>query len=278
MDMKNLVTTEWLENNLGKENLVIFDVRYDMGDGDYGKREYDNGHIPNGIFVSLEDVLTGEVQAHGGRHPLPDIKKFIEAMNTFGVDDESIVVAYDDGDLSTAGRLWWMLRYIGFNQIYVLFGGYREWKDNKHPVSREEAKIREAKDLTFNLQANLIADIDEVKKTISDDTTVLIDSRNADRYRGETEPIDRIPGHIPSAINIPWTELFQNDEELDKEKIKEYYKTIADYDKQIVHCGSGITGTVNLIFMEEAGLTPVFYVGGYSDWLSYEDNEIDTEI
>lgn len=271
--MKNLVSAEWLKDNLNKENLVIFDVRSILGNENYGKEEYHKGHIPNAIYVSAERVLTGEIKEHGGRHPLPDMKKFTRNMNNLGVDDESKVIVYDDGDLSMAGRLWWMLRYIGFKDVSVLFGGFNAWKASNYPITTDLPKIRESKDLSLNLQEEMIAEIEDVKKAAQDINQVLIDSRTADRYRGEVEPIDRVPGYIPGAINIPWTDIISH-KEIDESIIKEHYEGLSDYEKIVIHCGSGITATVNIIFMDEIGLVPAMYVGGYSDWISYGENEI----
>ena len=276
--MKNLVSIEWLKNNLGKENLVIFDVRHALGDSRYGKREYEKGHIPNAVFVPMEELLTGEIKEHGGRHPLPDMEEFVHNMNNFGVDNKSAVVVYDDGDLSMAGRLWWMLKYIGHLETYVLSGGYKGWKSNDYPTSTNAPKIRKADELTLNMQRNMIVDINDVKKSILTKDEVLVDARTEERYRGIIEPIDKIPGHIPSAINLPWTDLCNYNTDTDITEIKEHFKSVENYNKITVHCGSGITATVNILFMEEANLSAKLYVGGYSDWISYPENEVVTEI
>lgn len=275
--MKNLVNVQWLKDNLYKDNLVIFDVRSILGNDSYGLEEYHKGHIPNAIYVSAERVLTGEIKEHGGRHPLPDMKKFTSDMNKLGVDDESKVLVYDNGDLSMAGRLWWMLRYIGFKDVSVLFGGFNAWKASNYPITTDLPKVRESKNLSLNLQEKMIADIEDAKKAAKDKTQVLIDSRTVDRYRGEVEPIDRVPGHIPGAVNIPWTDIHQY-KIIDESIIEEHYKGLSDYEKIVIHCGSGITATVNIIFMEEIGLVPAMYVGGYSDWISYGENEIAREV
>ena len=280
--MKNFKSVEWLKSNNDGENLVIFDVRYDRGDENYGNKEYKKGHIPNAIFIPLEETLSGEAKDHGGRNPLPDMEEFAQNLNNFGVDDGSTVVVYDDGELAHAGRLWWMLRYMGFKEVYVLLGGFGAWKSEGYPISTEIPKTNKGDKLTVNLQRNMIADINDAKIAASNDDQILIDARAADRYRGEVEPVDRVPGHIPGAINLPYTDLskFYGDsiDDVDIPKIKEYFKAIKDYDKPVVHCGSGITATVNILFMEEVGISPVLYVGSYSDWVSYPDNEIATEI
>ena len=276
--MKNLVSSEWLKNNIDKENLVIFDVRHVLGDKSYGKTEYEKGHIPNSIFVPVEELLTGEIKEHGGRHPLPQMQEFAQNMNKLGIDSKSIIVIYDDGDLSMAGRLWWMLRYIGHKESYVLLGGYKGWGSKDYPLNTNAPEMRKAGKLTLNLQENMISDINDVKKAILAEDQVLVDSRSDDRYRGKIEPIDRIAGHIPGAINLPWLDLSTYDLDTNIAEIKEHFKSVEDYNKIIVHCGSGITGTVNILFMEEANLSASLYVGGYSDWISYPENQVATEI
>ena len=270
--MKNFKTIDWLKENLNREDLIIFDVRHALGHDDYGINAYNKDHIPNAIFISLEETLTGEVRQHGGRHPLPHMEEFAEKMNQLGVDDEAIVLVYDQGNLSMAGRLWWMLKYIGLKEVYVLLGGYDEWESNNYPVNDHKPNISKGKRLSLNIQKDLIAYIKDAKETIAKDNQVLVDSRTCERYKGQVEPIDKIPGHIPGAINLPWTDLANY--EFDQEKLREYFKGLENYDKLMVHCGSGITASVNIMFMEEVGLSPVLYLGGYSDWISYPENEI----
>ena len=274
--MKNLVSNGWLKNNMEKENIVIFDVRNVLGNLNYGKEKYEKEHIPDAIYISLEEALTGEVEEHGGRHPLPDMREFSDYINGLGVDDNSSVIIYDDGALDMASRLWWMLKYIGVDDVRVLLGGFKGWITNNYPVTNVEPKIRKSKELSFNIKNNMFADIDDVKKAINNQNYVIIDSRSPERFMGVTEPIDKIAGHIPSTLNFPWTDLSKIDK-IEKLKIKEHFKTIKNYNNIIVHCGSGITGAVNVLFMDEVELSPIFYIGGYSDWISYQENEIVNE-
>ncbi|MCR3955395.1 MAG: sulfurtransferase [Gudongella sp.] len=272
--MKNFVTANWLKGNLKSENLVIFDVRYELGNEDYGMAEYDKGHIEGAIFVPMEDILTGEVKTHGGRHPLPDLNDFASNMERFGVDDGKIVVVYDDGELAMAGRLWWMLKYIGKTEVFILKGGIKEWKEKGYGMSIDRVEHVRGNDLTTSINDEMIADVEDIRNAITRDDQVIVDSRTPDRYRGEIEPIDRIPGHIPSAVNYPWTELVEEPGDIDHERLTAHYSGLGKYDKIFVHCGSGITGTVNIMYMNEIGLEPVLYLGGYSDWISYDENEI----
>src|SRR5690606_34540230 len=110
--VKNFVSQEWLVNNLSKDNLVILDARGDLNDPTAGFIEYKKGHIKGAQYVSLEEVMTGDLAEHGGRHPLPNMKKFVEDMKNLGVSDDSTVVIYDHGNLALAGRLWWLLKYM----------------------------------------------------------------------------------------------------------------------------------------------------------------------
>lgn len=276
--MKNIVSQEWLINNLKREELIILDVRAELDDTDYGLREYQKGHIRGAQYVSVEDTLTGIVEVHGGRHPLPDMEKFIEDMKKLGIHDDSTVVIYDDGDLAMAGRLWWMLRYSGKHKVYILEGGINAWVDNGLEITTKIPEIKESDSLTLRLDYSMEADINYVKSAINSDNIAIIDSRATERFRGEVEPIDKIPGHIPNAINYPWMNLVSDGKIKSKEELEEYFKDLKKYDEIIVHCGSGITGTVNYIFMEEINLKPKLYVGGYSDWISYDDNKVVSEL
>lgn len=276
--MKNIVSQQWLVNNMEMENVIILDARAELGDANYGLREYENGHIKGAIFVSVEDTLTGEVDIHGGRHPLPNMEDFIEDMKRLGINDDSTVVVYDDGDLAMAGRLWWMLKYSGKDKVYILAGGIKAWTQNGLEVTTEVPEKKKSKSLSLNIDTSMEVDINYVKEVIDLDNIAIIDSRATERYRGEVEPIDKIPGHIPNALNYPWTNLVADGKLMSKEELEKYFEPLREYDEIIVHCGSGITGTVNCIFMEEIGLKPKLYVGGYSDWISYEDNEIVSEL
>ena len=128
--MKNIISQEWLKDNISKEDLIILDTRAELNDPNYGLNEYKKGHIKGAHFVSMEEITTGELREHGGRHPLPDMNEFIENMKSFGIKDDSTIIIYDDGDLAMAGRLWWILKYSGKHQVYILGGGIKSWVEN----------------------------------------------------------------------------------------------------------------------------------------------------
>lgn len=275
--MKNFVTQDWLLEHINDSNLILFDARAELSDSEYGIRNYKDSHIANSHFVSLETVMAGEKKEHGGRHPLPEMNIFLENMKSFGVNDDSIVVIYDDGDLAMAGRLWWMLKFIGHKNVFLLEGGIYHWSKNGLATTQEIINPLPSSNLTLNIQDCMIADINEVKEAISNPDVAIIDSRSFDRYSGKCEPIDKIAGHIPSALNYFWLDLAKDGVLMDIESVKERFKDLNSYEKLIVHCGSGITGTVNLMFLDEIGINAKLYVGGYSDWISYPENKIETK-
>ena len=273
--MKNIITQKWLISKIDKSNLVIFDVRAKLDDINYGYSEYRNGHIKKAQFISMEKILTGSLSTHGGRHPLPIMEDFIQDMRKFGVNDNSIIVIYDDGDLSMASRMWWLLRYAGKDNIYILKGGIRDWIYNNLETTCEKFIPEELGSLSLKINDSMVVDVDYIKKNINNEDIAIIDSRIYERYAGIVEPIDKIPGHIPGAINYPWLDVINDGKLLSAFELKGYYKHLEDYQERIVYCGSGITGTVNILFMEEIGLKPKLYVGGYSDWISYKENYIE---
>lgn len=276
--MKNIVSQEWLINNLSNEDLIILDARAGLIDLDYGYQAYKEGHVKGAQFVSMEETMSGELELHGGRHPLPDMDVFIEDMKKLGISNNSTVVVYDDGELAMAGRLWWLLKYSGREKVYILEGGIKYWNDNNLNLTTETLEVKRSNILDLNIDYSMVVDMDSVKVATKSDKIAIVDTRAKERYLGEVEPLDRIPGHIPNALNFPWMNLVADGKIMDKEQLINYFKPLEKYEEIIVHCGSGITGTVNYIFMEEIGFKPRLYAGGYSDWVSYDDNKVIKEV
>ena len=272
--MKNIVSQQWFMENKDREDLIIFDARAGLTDPDYGYEGYKEGHIENAYFVSMEDTMTGELGEHGGRHPIPDINIFAEEMKEFGVEDNSTIVIYDDGELSIAGRLWWLLKYIGKKNVHVLEGGIKAWIENGNSITKTVPIKKPATNLTINVNPNMKVDMDYVKKSISSNKSIIVDARARERYRGEVEPLDKRAGHIPGSYNIPWMELLDGVNLLKEEKLNQKFEEVKNYDEIILHCGSGITATVNAMIMEDLGISTKIYMGGYSDWVSYDSNQV----
>lgn len=263
------VTCDWLRDRLNDPAVVIADCRYDLSDFSLGRREYGKSHIPNAHFLHMEGVLAGDVGEHGGRHPIPDAEKFAEAMNSIGMDETATVIAYD-GDGSGASRLWWLLNYFGHANVKILNGGFPLWKELGLPLTDIVPPAR-AGNFVPGRNDYIFMDKDQLRTLNSGE--IIIDSRARERYMGIAEPIDRKAGHIPGSINIPYTEvlakagLFKG-----KDELKHIFADVGG--NPVLYCGSGITSCVNFVALVSVGKQPRLYAGSWSDWISYEENEI----
>lgn len=276
--MKNIITPEWLVQNLNNPDIAILDCRFEMGNPEYGRKSYGEAHIKNALFVDLEDDLTGEIGTHGGRHPLPDMKTFLQRIEEFGISDETTVIVYDDGDLPAASRLWWMLKYIGKEKVYVLEGGLDKWKALGFETQSSIPERPNKGKLALNIHQDMLCDVNYVRDNLTIEDSIVIDSRARERYLGLVEPIDKKAGHIPGAVNSFWLDILDGDKLKNNDGLKELFKGVSSYRNIIVHCGSGITACPNFLAMDEIGLKPVLYAGGWSDWISYKDNKVESEV
>jgi thiosulfate/3-mercaptopyruvate sulfurtransferase len=272
-----LITTEWLYKHLNAENLVIFDCRFNLSDPESGRKLFELSHLPNARYLHLEQDLSGSKEAHGGRHPLPNMKGFSEKLGLEGVDKTKTVIAYDDQDGAMAARLWWMLRFIGHEKVFVLNGGFTTWLNNGYPVTQN---VHNPKPTVFHphIQEEMLVSMEEVKKCLNDQSTLLIDSRDPERYKGNFEPIDPVGGHIPHAINLFWKENIDENGIWKNEKAFHHQFSSLDKNKElIVYCGSGVTACANIIALHAVGRKAKLYAGSWSDWVSYQENPVAKE-
>lgn len=272
--MKNFKDRDFL---LANEDLAVIDVRYSMGDAAYGRSAYDKGHYKGAAYLDLDLDLAGPVEKHGGRHPLPDGDTFQEKLRSIGICNDSRVLIYDDGDNSAAGRLWWMLKYYGLDEVYVLHGGFSKLKEEdlsrvKETFDKGDVVLKPDDSMTASYKEVLLyAKSDRLKNRI------LIDSRSEERFKGHVEPIDRKKGHIRNAENIDFKSHFNEKGELVEETLKDNFKNILAYDDVIFHCGSGVTACTNIMALDELGKSSRLYVGSFSDFVSYEENTVERE-
>ncbi len=275
--MKNLVCTKWVKERLGNTDAVIFDCRFSLMDPEYGEKAYKKEHIEGAIKINLDKDLASKVEKHGGRHPLPKVEEFKSFMEDLGVSNNSTVIVYDDGDLAGASRLWWMLKYIGIENVHVMEGGIKKWILENNPTTDEISNINNKGSITVKLNEDLICDVNYVKERMKDKNTIIIDSRARERYLGKVEPMDKKAGHIPGSKNYDWANNFKDGKLISKNDLKERFKGVEDYKDIIVHCGSGITGCVNVLMLKEINIDSKLYAGSWSDWCSYEENPVSTE-
>jgi thiosulfate/3-mercaptopyruvate sulfurtransferase len=273
--MKNIVSLQELFDSLDKPDVVVVDCRFVMGRPNAGREQYEASHIPGAVYLDLEQDLSGPVDEHGGRHPLPDIVDLTMALSRVGIGNDSRVIAYDDQGGAMASRLWWLLNYLGHNEAAVLDEGFTAWVKAGYSVTSEVEALQPAKFLAV-VEHSILMEMDELRERLEDESLTLIDSREAPRYRGEVEPLDRVAGHIPGAMNRFWKDgLTENGSWKDAEAQAERF---ADLDKDgeiVVYCGSGVTATPNVIALQEAGFSRVrLYAGSWSDWISYSENPV----
>lgn len=264
---------EWNLN----QDLIFVDCRFDLQDPEKGKVSYTQEHIPGAVYMDLEKDLSGKVKETGGRHPLPDLNHFIDILKQSGINDQSIVIAYDENH-AFASRFVWLLKAIGHKEAYVLDGGLSAWKEAGLSTTEEVTVSNKIMiEQSWELEQSLIATQTDVQHYISKREVVLIDSRSHDRYTGQHEPIDKKAGHIPTAINFDWTDLFENGFFKHTDKLQKHFELLNDNSQIVVYCGSGVTAAPNVIALWQAGFTNVqLYVGSFSDWITNDNNQIKT--
>ncbi|MFC5470004.1 sulfurtransferase [Cohnella suwonensis] len=277
--MKNVVPIKWVLARMYESDIVIVDCRFQLGKPDAGREAYTESHIPGAVYLDLEKDLSApvELDGHGGRHPLPDAAVLADRLSKVGISNETRVVAYDDQGGAMASRLWWLMKYLGHEQVYVMDGGFTAWKNAGCPVSAEQKVLIPARFLA-TVQHNMLVEVDEVRESLGTGRFVLVDSREAPRYRGEAEPIDRVAGHIPGARNFFWAEGRGPDGTWKSaaEQAARFEGLARSQDDEIVvYCGSGVTACPNVLALGEAGFSRVkLYAGSWSDWISYAGNPI----
>lgn len=265
-----LIDAETLKQILHDADVILVDAN---GAPD-ARSVYEDHHLEGALFVDMNKQLA-EVPAnaaHGGRHPLPSAEKFADTLASLGITPASRVVAYDDKNGSNAAaRFWWMLKAVGHKQVHVLDGGYQAAVAAGIPITREVSKppvVARYPARAFGLPMAGIADVDKARQ---DPQYRVVDVRDAYRYNGEREPIDLIAGHIPGAVNIPFTGNLGGDGKfLSADALHEKYQQALGNiptSRVIVHCGSGVTACHTLLAISHAGFDiPLLYVGSWSEW------------
>jgi thiosulfate/3-mercaptopyruvate sulfurtransferase len=238
-----------------------------------GRAAYEEGHIRGALFADWGEDLSapGANAAQGGRHPLPPIDVWARTLGRLGIRSETAVVVYDDaGGAMAAARLWWMLRASGHRDVAVLDSGLAAARAAGIPIDRERAAVAPVEPYPVTAWTLPIVDIDEVESARRDPGRVVIDVRAPERYRGESETIDPVAGHIPGARNVPLSENLAGGRWKPPEELRAMYRRVlgdVPPERTVVHCGSGITACHTLLALARAGLPgAALYVGSWSEW------------
>jgi thiosulfate/3-mercaptopyruvate sulfurtransferase len=255
---------------------VVADVRWTVN-GPPGKPEFQACHIPGAVWVDLETQLAGPPGV-GGRHPLPAVAVFEQAMRDIGVSQDSLVVAYDAATSQAAARLWWLLTDAGHQHVRVLNGGLGAWKAAGLPTLTGPGTSPPRGDFIARPGQRLQLNAAEITALLGrPEARTLIDVRAAERYSGQHEPIDPVAGHIPGAINLPATaNLHADGRFLPPAEIARLYAGACGQEDAVLYCGSGITAAHSLLALESARLTAAIYPGSWSDWISDPSRPITT--
>jgi thiosulfate/3-mercaptopyruvate sulfurtransferase len=251
----------------GDRRLRIVDCRWYLGRPGDGRLAYDAGHLPGAIFLDIDGDLAADPAIGPGRHPLPEVGAFVRRLESAGIGDEHLVVGYDDVGGWVAARLWWMLEDLGHEAVQVLDGGLPAWEAAGLPMTTDVVEWPVSR-LHVRDHWTRTIERDDVRSRLG--RVTLLDARGAPRYRGETEPIDAYPGHIPTARNAPTDgSLGPDGRFLPPDALREWFTSMGATDtaETITSCGSGVSACQNALAMRIAGLPdPLLYVGSYSDW------------
>ncbi|RAP57295.1 sulfurtransferase [Oleiagrimonas sp. MCCC 1A03011] len=255
------------------EDLLIVDCRFELSDPEQGRRDYLQGHLPGAIYASLDEDLSdlGKIPQGLGRHPLPDPDAFARTLGRWGWTSQRTVVAYDTAGGAIAGRLWWMMRSIGASAS-VLDGGLAAWREAGGALETGLVEVTPTEvRLQFDPQAYM--ETRALRKALDAGSVTLVDARAASRYRGETEPLDRVAGHVPGAVNRPFAgNLDEEGRFRAPEALRAEFEQLLQgvSPERVVHmCGSGVTACHNLLAMEHAGLSGArLYTPSWSGWVS----------
>lgn len=272
MDTPLLVSTTWLAAHLNDPRIRIADVRWYLFEKDLtGQNEYAKGHLPGAVFIDMDTELANPPLDGPGRHPIPRIEIFADAMARAGIDENTHVICYDDRGGAMAARLWWLLRYFGHDAVSMLDGGITQWLAENRTVTTETPTITRAEFVPRPRPA-MVVQRDQVRAMASNPHDLVIDVRVHDRYTGKTEPIDPRAGHVPGAKNAPLAGNVQMPDNFcyrTPAELRARYDALgADKAEHIAaYCGSGVNACQAVFAMTLAGYPNVLlYEGSWSDW------------
>ncbi len=274
MTYTTLISTTDLHEHLDDPDWAILDCRFVLTDPEQGRKDYLLAHIPGAVYAHLDEDLCGPIiPGKTGRHPLPSIDEFVEQLSEWGIDSKVQVITYDDvGGALAAARLWWMLRWLGHGSVAVLDGGWTMWQKQALPV-KGGREARSPRQFIPEPHPELLAHTEEIEEMRKRQDALVLDSRTADRYRGENETIDPVAGHIPGAISAPYPDNFDVDGKLlSKDALRARFEELLGdvaAEETAFYCGSGVTAVLNILAVAHAGFGEAkLYAGSWSKWIT----------
>ena len=275
-----LIDANTLSEQLIRDDLTLFDCRFDLANVQWGETEYSRAHLPGALYLHLDRDLSGPITGSSGRHPLPDPERFAARLGELGVTPDHQVVAYDQGNSAYGARLWWLARWIGLRNVAVLDGGIAAWRAAGLPL---ETSVRTPapRALAVSPTADAWVTSDAVDELRRRPGNLLIDARGAERFAGRNETLDPVAGHVPGARNRPFLDNLGTDGRfLPADVLRERFGTLLGSvapSGLIAMCGSGVTACHNLLALEHAGLSGGrLYAGSWSEWIRDSRRPIST--
>jgi thiosulfate/3-mercaptopyruvate sulfurtransferase len=277
---KTLIDPATLAGHLNDSKWVVIDTQFDLANPSRGEEIYREAHVPGARYAHLDRHLSGPKTGTNGRHPLPTPQSAADTFGELGISNDAQVIVYDADSSMFAGRLWWMLRWLGHEAVAVLDGGLARWQREGHPVRGSDEKWTPA---TFKASPHedWRLSVDQVVAGLNDPTRLLVDARTSDRYHGIGETLDKVGGHIPGARNYFFGQNLGEDKTFKSpEQLRAQWKPVlegSDPKNVVMYCGSGVTACHNLLALEHAGITGVrVFPGSWSEWSADPSRPIDT--
>ena len=267
-----LISTAALASLIDAGGCRLLDCRFDLFAPERGRESYLAGHLPGAVYADLEHDLSGPITAVSGRHPLPAPAALAGRLGEWGIRNTDLVVAYDAGSGAMAARAWWLLRWIGHERVALLDGGHAAWTREGRRLSMAVA-VRTPVVFEASTLPDRVASTAEVAAGVASGTgPLLVDAREAPRFRGEAEPIDAVAGHVPGAVNFPVSQSLEPDGRWrpPADLRAAWQKVLGDAPERpwIAMCGSGVTACHLVVSAVLAGFqAPPLYAGSWSEWI-----------
>lgn len=271
-NFSDLISVSALQESLFEPGWRIVDCRFDLMNPDQGYADFLAAHLPGAVYAHLDNDLAAPVTPDSGRHPLPDPADFVQTLSGLGISNGDQVVVYDGGGGALAARLWWMLRWLGHTRVAILDGGFAAWQRAGAAVKSGATDVKPGKFSGQPDHALVLTTAELEQRLAAGESPILVDAREAQRFSGQSEPIDSAAGHVPGALNYPFAlNLRQDGHWQDPAVLADHWRQVLPgipADDWAVMCGSGVTACHLAVSAKLAGRPlPRLYAGSWSEWL-----------